>query len=98
MPELVFSGEAEKDLSEAYAWYEAQRTGLGEEFLNSIEARLDSIMRVPEGCTVVYSTFRRGLVRRFPYAIFYDYNAGIVTVYAVFHTAQDPAKWRRRLP
>jgi plasmid stabilization system protein ParE len=45
----------------------------------------------------VYEDYRRGLVRRFPYAIFYDYAGGAVTVYGVFHTARDPAKWRQRL-
>jgi len=46
----------------------------------------------------VHQDYRRGLVRRFPYAIFYEYANGTVTVYAVFHTSQDPEKWRRRLP
>ncbi len=27
-----------------------------------------------------------------------EYAGGAVTVYCVFHTARDPAKWRQRLP
>jgi hypothetical protein len=29
--DLILAPEVEQDLAEAYAWYEARRTGLGEE-------------------------------------------------------------------
>jgi plasmid stabilization system protein ParE len=45
----------------------------------------------------IHENYRRGLVRRFPYAVFYEYAEGKVIVYCVFHTSQDPEKWRRRL-
>lgn len=45
-----------------------------------------------------YAWYRRVLVRRFPYAIFYEISGDAVTVFAVFHTARDPGKWRSRLP
>jgi plasmid stabilization system protein ParE len=53
---------------------------------------------MPEMHSKVFEDYRRGLVRRFPYAIFYEYAGGAVTVYCVFHTSRDPAKWRQRLP
>jgi plasmid stabilization system protein ParE len=46
----------------------------------------------------VHETYRRALIRRFPFAIFYEYAEGAVTVYSVFHTSRDPEKWRQRLP
>jgi plasmid stabilization system protein ParE len=46
---------------------------------------------------VVHEDFRRALIRRFPYAVFYEQSDAIVTIYAVFHTSRDPEKWRRRL-
>ena len=45
----------------------------------------------------VLENYRRRLLRRFPYAVFYEHTNGIVTVYCIFHTSRDPAKWRRRL-
>jgi hypothetical protein len=36
------------------------------------------------------------LVRRFPYAIFYEYAGGKVFIYSIFHTSRDPKKWRSR--
>jgi plasmid stabilization system protein ParE len=96
--ELIVAPEAEQDLDEAYAWYEDRRTGLGEEFLTCVDACVQAIRRVPEAHARVFETYRRALVRRFPYAVFYEHEAGTVTVYCVFHTSRDPDKWLQRLP
>jgi plasmid stabilization system protein ParE len=95
--ELVVAPEAELDLAEAYGWYEGRRIGLGEEFLSSVDACLESIRRWPGMYAVVHEDFRRALIRRFPYAVFYEVREATVTIYAVFHTSRDPGKWRRRL-
>lgn len=96
--ELVVAPEAELDVAEAYGWYESRRAGLGEEFLSTVDACLEGIRRQPESHAVVHETYRRALVRRFPYAVFYEYAEGKVTVYSVFHTSRNPEKWRQRLP
>jgi plasmid stabilization system protein ParE len=95
---LIIATEAEQDIDDAYGWYECQRAGLGEEFLNCVDACMQAICRMPEMQEKISKDYRRGLVRRFPYAIFYEYLDGIVMVYCVFHTARDPKKWRQRLP
>jgi plasmid stabilization system protein ParE len=96
--DLIFAPEAEEDISLAYGWYEDRRVGLGEEFLSCVDACIQTILRNPEMHRIVHETYRRGLVRRFPYAVFYEYADGVVSVYCVFHTARDPEKWRLRLP
>ena len=95
---LIFAPAAEQDIAEAYAWYEGRRVGLGEEFLGCVEACSEALRRTPDMHPVVHETYRRALVRRFPYAIFYEYVEGTVTVYGVFHTSRDPNKWRQRFP
>ena len=94
---LVVVPEVERDLADAYAWYEGRRLGLGEEFLTCVEACIEAISRSPEIHPVVHRGYRRGLVRRFPYAVFYEHAGGVLMVYAVFHTSRDPEKWRLRL-
>jgi plasmid stabilization system protein ParE len=96
--ELLLVPEAEGDVTQAYGWYETRRIGLGEEFLSCLDACFKKICRTPEAYAKIHENYRRGLVRRFPYAVFYEYTAGTVTVYSVFHTSQDPDKWRQRLP
>ena len=70
----------------------------GEEFLSSVDACLESIRRRPEMYPVVHEGCRRSLIRRFPYAVFYEPSQATVTIYGVFHTSRDPDKWRQRLP
>jgi toxin ParE1/3/4 len=67
--ELVIAPETEHDITEAYAWYEGRRVGLGEEFLSSVDAAIETIRRSPEMYSVVHEGYRRSLVRRFPYVI-----------------------------
>lgn len=93
----IIAPEAAQDIDEACDWYEAQRAGLGYEFLRCIEACTQAICRTPEMYSKVFEDYRRGLLRRFPYAIFYEYADDVVTIYCVFHTARDPEKWRERL-
>lgn len=95
--ELVIAPEAEQDLDEAYAGYEKQRVGLGEEFLSSVDACIEFICRFLESGQIVHKEYRRALVRRFPYGVFFDYDGKRLTVYCVMHTARDPNKWRERL-
>jgi plasmid stabilization system protein ParE len=95
--EIVIAPEVEEDLAAACVWYEQRRAGLGEDFLSSVDACCARIRRYPEMYPLVHETYRRALIRRFPYAVFYEYTEGRVTIYAVFHTARNPEKWRRRL-
>lgn len=95
--ELVLVPEAERDIHEAYDWYEKRRCGLGEEFLSCVDACIQRVCRSPELHAKIYDEYRRAVVRRFPYVVFYEFNENTVTVYCVFHSSRDPQKWRERL-
>jgi len=95
---LVLTKETEQDLYEAYDWHEKRRPGLGEEFLGCVEACFQRICRMPELHAKVHKDYRRALVRRFPYAVFYEPTENTVTIYSVFHTSRNPDKWREQLP
>lgn len=95
--EIIIAPETEQDVAEAYTWYEGRRVGLGEEFLSCIDACIEAIRRTPEMHAVVSENYRRALVRRFPYAVFYEYTGGAATVFCVFHTSRDPGKWTQRV-
>lgn len=95
--ELIIAPEAQQDVDDAYSWYEERRPGLGEEFLGCVDAFIQKVSRMPELYAKVHEEYRRALVRRFPYAIFYEYTGGKVVVYSIFHTSRNPKKWRNRL-
>ena len=94
---LIVLPEAEQDVAQAYGWYEEQEFGLGEEFLRCIDACIQLIRRSPGMYPVVHESYRRAVVRRFPYVVFYEYSDTTVMIYAVFHCSQNPKKWRSRL-
>lgn len=95
---LLILAAAERDISEAFAWYENRQSGLGFDFLRAVDARIHSVGRTPELCGFIENPYRSAIVRRFPYVVLYTYHKNTVTIYAVFHTSQDPQKWRDRLP
>lgn len=95
--ELILAQEAQQDIEEAYGWFEEQRVGLGEDFLIRVDACIQKICRMPKLYAKIHEEYRRALVRRFPYAVFYEYIGGKVIVYSIFHTSQDPQKWLHRL-
>ena len=95
---LVILPEAEQDVAQAYIWYEEQELGLGEEFLRCVDARIQFVRRNPGMYQAIYESYRRAVVRRFPYVVFYEHSDTTVIVYAVFHCSQEPQKWRSRLP
>ena len=90
-PELV------EDAAAAFHWYEAASTGLGYEFLRFHFAALASIQRHPLAYRKVYRNFRRVLLRRFPYALYFTIEHRNVTVFLLIHLARDPAAIRRSL-
>ena len=95
---LILIPEAEQDLAEAHDWYELRRPGLGEDFLSCVDSCFQAIRRNPRLHAVVHEEYRRALIRRFPYSVFYEYGEDSVTVYCVFHDSRDPQKRRQRLP
>lgn len=96
--EVRFAPEAAADVAAGFRWYEEQRRGLGSQFLDCVLACLERVRRSPELHERVRGEFRRALVRRFPYAVFYELDGQTVTVYGIVHTAREPAKWQSRLP
>lgn len=95
---ITIRPEAEAELAEAYAWYERQRPGLGDEFLVRLDECLSSIQSRPLLHPIVHREVRRALLRRFPYGVFYVLGEDRVTVLAVPHLSRAPTRWMDRSP
>lgn len=95
--QVIYLPEASADVAEAYGWYEERAPGLGEDFLRCVEATTLAIQRHPQIYRIATDEFRRALIRRFPFEIFYEATAGKIVIFSVFHCSQHPEKWRRRL-
>jgi toxin ParE1/3/4 len=93
---LLVRPEARADVAETAAWYEAQQQGLGREFLRAFRAATDPLRRNPFLYQIVFEEMRRVLLRRFPYAVFYEVHGSDVVVLGCLHGARDPEEWRKR--
>jgi len=82
----------------AATWYEAQRPGLGVEFILQLDAAIERAGQFPEGYATQYRETRRVLMRRFPYAIYFMFENGVVEVFAILHQHTDPSLWQMRTP
>jgi len=87
---------ARAEFDEAHDWYEAKRTGLGEQFSDRVQEALDRIALTPEMHQCIYKDVRRQIVRGFPYSVLYRVKSDKILVIAVFHAKRDPAIWQRR--
>jgi plasmid stabilization system protein ParE len=88
--------EAERDITLAASWYEEQREGLGQEFLDEFLATLQNIAEHPRAYPVLHRDVRRALMRRFPPGVFFQTTPSDIVVVAVFHGGRHPRGWRRR--
>ena len=88
---------AELDLIRAAEWYDDQRPGLGEEFVEEVDAAVRSLGRNPLQHGVVFADVRRVRLKRFrPYAVFYYQHQGEVIIFAIFHASRQPERLARR--
>ncbi|HBB96579.1 MAG TPA: recombinase [Blastocatellia bacterium] len=92
-----FTPEADTELAEARRWYAHQREDLDLEFMESIDDALSRVVLNPNLYPIVYRTLRRVVVRRFPFAVFYEVTADEIHVIAVFHSRRDPEGWKSRV-
>ena len=84
---------AEADLQEAKRHYEERRTGLGEELIVIVRQAVRYLELYPERRLIYYRDFRRFLLRRFPYKIFYRIEGDRVIVFRILHVKQDHPRW-----
>jgi plasmid stabilization system protein ParE len=89
---LRYTDRSKDDVELAFKWYERQRRGLGFDFIDCVEMSLSSILRFPEIYERCYSNFRRCVIRRFPFSIFYTIEDEEIVIHSVFDNRQDPKK------
>jgi len=95
--ELRIRPEVVDEVAEAVRWYEQHDEGLGREFLRAYYSCLAFVQRNPEARARAYRLFRRSLLRRFPYAVFYAAEGGELVIVLVAHCARDPDWLREQL-
>jgi toxin ParE1/3/4 len=99
MKQVILHADAEAELREAIAHYEARKAGLGRGFRREIEVALGRIAADP----LRFAEYRiKGVrecpVKRFPCALYYRELPDSIWVAAVAHQKRRPGYWSRRKP
>ncbi|MCX4244171.1 type II toxin-antitoxin system RelE/ParE family toxin [Paraliomyxa miuraensis] len=102
--ELPFEAQAAEELWQAVEWYESEREGYGELFLDEVEAKVARAARFPHSGPRVFlpnvepgHDIRRFPLGRFQYQVITAIVAGERAVIAVAHTSRRPGYWQDRL-
>jgi plasmid stabilization system protein ParE len=87
---LVFLPDVAVDIRDAFEWYQKVSTGLGHEFLRMFFANTGELQWNPEINRKVFEDFRRRLMNRFPYVVYYRLEGARIIIYGIFHCARNP--------
>jgi plasmid stabilization system protein ParE len=95
---VEFRPAARAEFDEAAEWYGIQEPGLRTAFVQAIDETLLRVKDSPQHFPVVHgSNIRRALIRKFPYAVFFEVRNDRIIVLALFHTSRNPMVWRGRI-
>jgi plasmid stabilization system protein ParE len=87
---------AREDLRSGYRFYEQQSVGLGEYFLDCMQADVRSL-HLYAGIHGKAEGFHRMLAKRFPFAIYYLIEDDRIDIYAILDCRRDPTWIETRL-
>lgn len=93
---VSFHRAARKEFIESATRYEAQRPGLGAEFIAEIERCVARAADQPEAYALIHFDMRRISAKRFPYCVYFRLEIHRIVILAVFHASRAPANWQRR--
>jgi toxin ParE1/3/4 len=94
---LVVRDEARRELFEARDYYDEQRPGYGERFVEAAEAEFELLLQFPKIGRSVRTSVRRRTISRWPYGIVYRIRGEELIIIAIAHHRRRPDYWRSRL-
>jgi len=91
---LLLTNEAKQDILEIANWYESKRSGLGDEFMLSLEATFAHVSRNPKLFQLHQIGVRCAFTKRFPYRVVFEIDGNMIVVYSIVHTSRNPTVWQ----
>lgn len=94
--EILVSREAHLDLAEAAGHLGSISPRLAARFTAELERVFTNVAEYPEMYPLVHKNFRRALLCKFPYSVFYIVAESFILIVGVVHQARDESAWKRR--
>ena len=95
---VVVHDDADIEVEEAALYYEERRPGLGLEFIAAIDRIVLDISENPERFPLWRLSWRRAVLWRFPFVVFFEIEEDRVSVMAAAHANRRPGYWVARRP
>ena len=93
MRRIEFHPEAERELTEAQAWYRERSDVAAQAFALEIDPAVKTIAEAPERWPEMRRGERRFILSRLPYSILYRIRSADVFITAVAHQKRRPGYW-----
>jgi len=94
--QLLVSREAGADIAGALSAFRDISPSLSAQFAEELERVYAALVEYPQIYPVVYKNFRRALLRRFPYSVFYVIDDRVILIVGVVHQSRDESTWKSR--
>ena len=97
--QVVFTGSARRELTEATTWFEEHSGLAGAGFATLIHQAMERIRKVPFAAPrwPPAPRFRAWTIRRVNYRVFYEVIGPTIRIVAIAHTSRRPGYWLGRL-
>ena len=92
-----FLAAASEEFSNAVSYYDSQKEGLGDEFVDEVWRTISRIVNHPLAWQRLSARTRRCLTKRFPYGVIYQARSDSILIIAVMHMRRHPESWRGRV-
>jgi toxin ParE1/3/4 len=94
--------DASAEAEEAALWYEAEREGLGQDFVSQLQKAYADLREgllpgIPWRGALASRGVKFLLLNRFPFKVVFVAREDAVLVLAIAHHSRKPAYWRERL-
>jgi addiction module RelE/StbE family toxin len=97
---IQFSPEASDDLTDILGYYKAQASpDLQKRFITSLSNSLKTVQTHPKSFAIRFKNIRCGVVKTFPYNIYYwvDDPQQTINLVAILHQSRHAKNWKKRL-
>lgn len=94
---VIVHPEAQEELAEAVAHYDAKSSLLADDLLMKYEDALAKVRDFPDRWERIENDVRHCVFQRFPYSLVYRPKQETIFLLAVAHHSRRPGYWKRRL-
>jgi plasmid stabilization system protein ParE len=93
---LILTTEAQNDIENAVLWYKNVSEKVLQMFVDELDEYILFVKNYPLNFQNRYKNKKIAPLKKFPYNIVYEIHENDIVIIAVFHTAQNPIKIRKR--